>query len=235
LSVIMAGMATALKAIARVAKPLLRGPGFTFGAIAAGAGWALGGAGVAIPAFAVAAATARACIRHRTMTPWEQSFAREVFGCSLPGGERIVLTDLAGLGGGCFVCPALNGQILVNLGPRCFKEPMAYCCPAYEHPGKLFVHELAHAWQLVHGHYYPRLWQRVVAGPRAGDDFYRPPARLAPPWPVLNLEQQATVVDEWYAPGHLGPPDWAGTTGMSHEHPYWPYIRDVVRSTAVRA
>jgi hypothetical protein len=229
----MAGMATALEIVAKAARPLFRGPGFTFGAIAAGAGGLLGGAGVAIPAFAAVAAMTHACIRHRAMTRQEQAFAQEVFAGSLPGGERIVLTDLAGLGGCCFVCPALGGQILLNLGPHCFEEPMSYRCAGYDSPGKLFVHELAHAWQLAHGHYFPRLWHRVVAGPRAGDDFYRPPARLGPPWPALNLEQQATVVDEWFRPGRLGPQEWKGTAGMSLEHPYWPYIRDVVRA-AVR-
>jgi hypothetical protein len=229
----MSRMDAASKLIARAARPLLKGPGLTFGAFAAGIGWLLGGPGVALPAFVVAAATAHTRIRHRAMTAPEQAFAQEVFGCSLPGGERIVLTDLAGLDGCCFVCPALNRQILVHLGPGCFEAPMSYRCPGYDRPGKLFVHELAHAWQLVHGHYYPRLWRRLLAGPRAGDEFYRPPAQLVPPWPALNLEQQATVVDEWFAPGRLGPPDWVGAARMSPEHPYWPYIRDVVRSAAV--
>lgn len=225
----MLGMATALEAVARAVKPLTRGPGFTAGAVVAAAVGLLGGIGFAIPAFAAAAVLAHVRIRHRAMTPQERAFARSVFGGSLPNGERIVLTDLAGLGGCCFVVPALNGQILVNLGPGCYADPTGWRCPGYDHPGKLFVHELAHAWQLAHGQYYRRLWHRIAAGPRAGNNFYRPPARLEQPWPALNLEQQATVVDEWFAPGPLGPRGWVGTAGMSRQHPYWPYVRDVVR------
>lgn len=228
-------MRTAIDLVVKLTRRLRKGPALTFGAAAGGAGWLVGGVGIALPAFAAATAAARACIRHRSMTRLEWALARQVFGASLPDDDRIVVTDLAGLGGCCFVCPALNGQILVNLGPGGFEDPLHWRCPGYDHPGKLFVHELAHAWQLVHGHYYPRLWRRVVAGPQAGDNFYRPPPRLAAPWPALNLEQQATLVDEWFAPGRLGPPDWDGGPGMSHAHPYWPYVRDVVRPAAVRA
>lgn len=45
---------------------------------------------------------------------------------------------------------------------------MGCCCPEYNHADKLFVHALAYAWQLVHGHCFPRLVKRIAAGSQAG-------------------------------------------------------------------
>ncbi len=170
----------------------------------AAAAWALSPAW-ALPGLACGALACRVLVRQRRMTREEAALAVAVFGPAFPAPRRIVITDLAGFGGTCFVCPGLRGQILVNLGRRAFECPMRCCTPTYHAPGKLLVHELAHAWQIAHGQYFPKLARRIAAGPAAGDAFYRPPQALSWPWPDLNLEQQATVVDEWFAPGRLGP------------------------------
>lgn len=183
----------------------------------------------ALPAYTLGALGSGVWIRHRGLEPQETALAQAVFGKAFPFGRRIVVTDLCGLGGTCFVCPGLGRQILVNLGRRAFTQPTRCCSSTYHAPGKLLVHELAHAWQIAHGHYYPRLWRRLLAGPNAGDAFYRPPPSLSPPWVALNLEQQATVVDEWFAPGRLGPDGWEGSPGMSPHHPYWDYVSTVIR------
>lgn len=183
----------------------------------------------ALPGYALGALACRPLVRQRALAPEEVALARAVFGPAFPFGRRIVVTDVCGLGGSCFVCPGLGRQILVNVGRRAFEQPLRCCSSTYHAPGKLLVHELAHAWQIAHGHYYPRLWRRLLAGPSAGDAFYRPPQSLSPPWAALNLEQQATVVDEWFAPGRLGPDGWAGAPGMSAAHPYWDYVRAVIR------
>lgn len=227
-------MMRSLHRLRRALAPWLAGPGATVGVLAGGCALLLAGPGVAAPVAVAGLAAARRLIRHRPMTAREREFAAQVFGPALPGSRPVVITDLAGLGGSCFVVPAIDGQILVNLGRGAYEDPVAFRCPGYPGAGKLFIHELAHAWQLAHGEYFPRLGRRLLAGPGAGHDFYRPPAQLAPPWPPLNLEQQATVVDEWFCPGPLGPPGWAGTPGMSESHPYWPYVRDVVRAAPRR-
>lgn len=183
----------------------------------------------ALPTFALGALCCSALVRQRGLTVEEEALARAVFGPAFPFGRRVILTDVCGLGGRCFVCPGFNRQVLVNLGRRAFDQPLHCCSSTYHAPGKLLVHELAHAWQIAHGHYHPRLWRRVLAGPGAGDAFYRPPPSLSHPWAALNLEQQATVVDEWFAPGRLGPDGWAGSPGMSAAHPYWDYVRTVIR------
>lgn len=183
----------------------------------------------ALPAYALGALGCRAVIRQRGLTVQEEALARTVFGPRFPFGRHIVVTDVCGLGGSCFVCPGLGRQILVNMGRRAFEQPMSCCSLTYQAPGKFLVHELAHAWQIAHGHYFPRLWRRLLAGASAGDAYYRPPPSLTLPWGPLNLEQQATVVDEWFAPGRLGPEGWAGSAGMSTAHPYWSYVRMVVR------
>ncbi|WP_157269972.1 hypothetical protein [Azohydromonas aeria] len=199
------------------------------GAVAAAVGWVLGDLPAGALAGIAGAVASRAMVRQRPLRPDEAALARQVFAAALPDTRRIVVTDLSGLGGTLFVIPGAAGRILLNLGPRGFDDALALCTPCYDRPGKLLVHELAHAWQIAHGHYWPRLARRVLAGPMAGDAFYRPPQRLAPPWAALNLEQQAAVVDEWFAPGRLGPEGWAGTPGMSRQHPYWPYVRDVIQ------
>jgi hypothetical protein len=66
-----------------------------------------------IPVF-TAAVAASACVHHRPITTQEQVFAQAALGQCLRIGEHIVLTDLTGLGGGCFVCSLLNGQILMH-------------------------------------------------------------------------------------------------------------------------
>jgi hypothetical protein len=196
-------------------------------AASAAAAWALSPAW-ALPGFACGALVCRVLVRQRRMTMEETALAVAVFGPAFPALRRIVMTDLAGVGGTCFVCPGLRGQILVNLGRRAFEHPIRCCTPTYQAPGKLLVHELAHAWQIAHGHYFPKLAKRIAAGPAAGDAFYRPPQALSWPWPDLNLEQQATLVDEWFAPGRLGPDGWAGSAGMSSVHPYADYVRTVI-------
>ncbi|NML18791.1 hypothetical protein [Azohydromonas caseinilytica] len=230
----VAGLRLGAAALGQSLARLWDGPGRITGALAGGALLALAGPAWALAGVLGGACAGRIALRHRRMTARESALAASVFGNSLPAPHRIVLTDLCGLGGTCFVCPGLGGQILVNLGRRGFDDPIGCCTPTYAAPGKLFIHELTHAWQLAHGHYFPRLLPRLLAGPRAGDAVYRPPAVLVPPWPRLTLEQQATIVDEWFHPGRLGPAAWLGLPGMSEAHPYWLYVRDVIQAASLR-
>jgi hypothetical protein len=210
--------------IGNAAASLFEGAAPLAGILVSGGALFIAGAGFLAPAYLSGAGAAAALIRHRPMEPEERSFAERVFGNTLPPNERIVLTNLSGLKGAKFVCPTVHGQILVNLGPTCYDHPTTYQDDKYPAPGKVFIHELAHVWQITHDTYLPRVCERI------GGEFtgasYIPPANLRYPWPALSLEQEATVVDEWFAPSTRGPRG----TAQSEQHPYFPYIRDVIRA-----
>lgn len=211
--------------LADAAASLFEGAAPLAGILAMGPALFIAGPTYVVPAFLGGAGTAAALIRHRRMEQIELDLALRVYGDTLPL-DRIVLTNLSGLGGAAFTMPTIGGDILVNLGTEAYDNPATHVEPPYPVPGKLFVHELCHVWQIAHDKYQPRLCHRLTAGVVEGSAYYFPPADMRQPWPALNLEQEATVVDEWFAPGGRGPA-WG-----QHEdpgHPWWPYVRDVVR------
>src|SRR4051812_44492385 len=167
------------------------------GIVTAGASLFVLGPGTLIPAFIAGSATGNALIRHRQMTPEERAFAEGIFGNSLPPNDRIVLTNLSGLEGAKFTCPNLNGEILINLG-NAYDNPLRYSDNKYPTPGKVFIHELAHAWQIHHASFVPGLVCTGIINQLA-DAEYRP-GPGGKNWSEYNLEQQGTIVDEWYAP-----------------------------------
>ncbi len=64
----------------------------------------------------------------------------------------------------------------------------------------MFIHELVHTWQIAHVAIHPELFwdaaQNAVCE-LTGTNPYVVPSPL-PAWSSLNLEQQASVVDQWY-------------------------------------
>jgi hypothetical protein len=186
-------------------------------AVAAGALFVIG-PGAVIPAFIAGSAAANALIRQRHMTNDERAFAERVFGASLPPNDVIFLTNLTGIGGRKFVCPNVSGQMLVNLG-EAFDNPVGYQDDKYPAPGKVFIHELTHVWQLHHATFVPGLVCEGIANQLA-DATYRP-GEGGRPWAEYNLEQQGTIVDEWFAPTSRGP---SGFPAMAPEHPFFRYV-----------
>jgi hypothetical protein len=186
-------------------------------AVAAGALFVIG-PGAVIPAFIAGSAASRALIRQRHMTDAERAFAESVFGRSLPPNDRIFLTNLTGLEGRKFVCPNMSGQMLVNLGGA-YDDPVSYRDAIYPAPGKVFIHELTHVWQLHHATFVPGLVCEGIGNQLAGATYQ--PGEAGRPWAEYNLEQQATIVDEWFAPGTRGP---SGFPAMAAEHPFFRYV-----------
>lgn len=57
----------------------------------------------------------------------------------------------------------------------------------------MFIHELTHAWQLAHRGPSPYQW--IIEGVTSSN--YNPkPANQ--PWGDNNIEQQATIVNDWF-------------------------------------
>jgi hypothetical protein len=124
-----------------------------------------------------------------------------VFRDSLPY-RRMILSDLAGPGGAPFVA-ALPGVItvyLVNLGREGFSDP---CSPGFR---STFIHELTHVWQ---GHHsllpfsfmIDSLLHQAIALARFHDRHACYVYRTGRRWREYNVEQQASLVEDWYAHG----------------------------------
>ncbi|MEP7309466.1 MAG: hypothetical protein ABJA98_28510 [Acidobacteriota bacterium] len=195
------------------------------------------GPGAIIPAI-VAGVTAGVAVelalKHRRLTdrPHEVEFANRVFRGSLPV-NRIVLTNMLGMGRRPFTIPSVGDTILVNLGAG-FDQPTQYPGlgdpenPATQAPGQLFIHELVHAWQIDTASFMPGLIcgallnQATTIGGNMSVYRYGPPDR---DFGRFNLEQQASIIDDWFGRYRPG----ATPSGEGEADPYFRYVRDNIR------
>lgn len=193
----------------------------------------------AIVAGAAAGVAVELALKHRKLTerPEEVEFANRVFQGTLPV-DRIVLTNMLGIGGRPFTIPSVGDTILVNLGEG-FDDPIHYTGkgdpdkPRKQAAGQLFIHELVHAWQIDAAFFLPGLMCEAILNQSTtlgGDmDVYRygPPGRE---FGRFNLEQQASIVDDWFgASGRMQ----SGNRPASEESPYFRYIRDNIRNRII--
>jgi hypothetical protein len=187
----------------------------------------------AIVAGAIAGVAVELAFKHRPMKPDEIAFANEVFIGTLPV-EKILLTNMLGIGRRPFTMPTIGDKILVNLGDG-FEDPIHYTgfgdgVPANpQKAGQLFIHELTHAWQIGATSFLPGLMCSAIAnqsttlGGNMSIYHYGPPDKA---FSEFNLEQQASIVDDWFA----------GTTPEDNPKPkleastYFRYIRDNIRA-----
>ena len=205
------------------------GLGGTFGIIAGVVVFASGGTIVmAVVAGLAAGAVTNALIKQRELSEQEAGFAARVFGGSLPSANRIMLTNLSGLGGRAFTMPGADDKIYINLGDA-FNNPLKYTNNHYPTPGQVLIHELSHAWQIEHKSFLPgTVCEGIVnqANNQVGQSVYvyGPPG---PAWNSFNLEAQAAIVDQWFAgiPTVVVP----NRTQMNENDPYFIYIRDNIR------
>ncbi len=168
-----------------------------------------------------------ALVQLRKLTEPERDFARQVFGDSLDF-DKIRLTNLTGLGGTAFTAPTVGGISLVNLG-NAIDDPIGATFPkSYPRPGQIFIHELAHAWQIQHASledgFVPGLMcQGIINQSVVSDPYGYGPA--GPPWSSFNLEAQAAIVDQWF--GGNGRQKRLGIEEqgpMNKSSPYFNYI-----------
>ena len=213
------------------------------GVLVAGGVLLVFGPGAIIPAFVAGAAAGVAVeqlVRQRRLTDEEFAFVDRVYRGTLPR-DRIVLTNLSGTQGRPFTIPAPGNAILVNLGDG-FEDPIRYTGDGNgptggQAAGQLLVHELAHAWQIAHSTFLPGTMCNGITnqlGTLGGDMsvyHYGPPG---PRWDSFNLEQQCSIVDEWFA--GRGEQSQFGAMREDPEkpgdptNPYFRYIRDNIRA-----
>ncbi len=204
------------------------GLGGTFGVLAGVVVFAIGGGVVvAVVAGVAAGLVTNALIKQRGLSSEEVQFAGQVFAGSLPV-DRIVLTNMAGLGGRAFTMPGVDGKIYLNLGDG-YNNPLVYTNKAYPRGGQVLIHELTHAWQIAHGSFIPGL---VCAGIVNQANFifgqsvyvYGPPG---PPFGDFNLEAQGAIVDQWF--GGNATAVVPNRNPMDPNDPYFGYIANNVR------
>jgi hypothetical protein len=204
------------------------GPGGTFGVIAgvlvfavgAAAGLPLGTALIlGVEVGAAADVVANAEIQRRPMNAAEIALAQKVFGSTLPY-DNVQFTDFCGLGGRPFTAPGVDGKTYCNLG-KAFYNTLGTGSGNYPHNGEVMIHELTHAWQIAHNSFIPGFVCSGIVNQTnyvMGDDVYAyGPA--GPPWSSFNLEQQAQIVNQWFA----GDFNQQGTP-MDPNGPYAHYI-----------
>ena len=214
--------------------------------LASGAAFVFG-PGVLIPAFIVGAAVTAATVKQRPLTGPERTFADQVFRGKCPY-DRVMLTNLVGFGGRPFASPGPGETILVNIGEG-FHDPVNYTGKGGTEPnqraaGQLLIHELTHAWQIANESFTPAYYCRALStsiGTTGGDMSAYAYGPAGPPWGSFGTEQQAAIVDGWFA-GSMAPelvgraqpqrafPPMHDRDQDPNVNPYYRYIRDNIRA-----
>lgn len=198
------------------------------------------GPGAIIPAIVAGAAAGTAvelAIKHRPMEAPERAFAERVFGPTLPV-DRIVLTNLLGIGKRPFTIPSIGRAILVNLGAG-FNDPIGYAGfgdpdnPEQQAPGQLFIHELVHAWQIDTETFLPGLMCEAIGAQLTtlggNMDVYRYGA-AGQAFSEYNPEQRASIVDDWFAGSGKQARLDEQRAVEDDSNPYFRYVRDNIRN-----
>jgi hypothetical protein len=150
--------------------------------------------------------------------------------------DRIVLTNLLGLGKPAFTIPSIGEAILVNLGAG-FDDPIGYRGfgdpdnSNQQTPGQLFIHELVHAWQIDTETFLPGLMCEAIGAQLTtlggNMDVYRY-GTAGQAFSEFNPEQRASIVDDWFAGS--GKQAEFGRAVEDDRNPYFRYIRDNIRN-----
>jgi hypothetical protein len=236
-AIVVAGKAAELLDVEQLVLPGMVGVIF-----AAGAAFVFGPVAM-FPAFVVGAVTSAALIKQRALNSDERTFADRVFLGRIDF-NPVLLTNLTGFGGRPFTAPGPGGTILVNMGEG-FDNPMTYTGAGDERvgiraPGQLLIHELTHAWQIQNESFTPEYYCRALGtaiGTTGGDMSAYNYGPAGATWSSYGTEQQASIVDEWFA-GNLFP---MGVRPVQNQirfepmsddppNPYFRYIRDNIRT-----
>ncbi len=147
----------------------------------------------------------------------EISLAKTVFVDTLPY-DRIRVTDVLGFQNRPYtLCyPNVDDSALstykINAGPVGFAG-----MERSDEQCETLIHELTHVWQAVYSiwpasYIFSSAFAQVTKGPAA----YKYEA--GHPWEQYNAEQQAHIVEDWFAEGRL------------QDFRLYPYIRDKIRN-----
>jgi hypothetical protein len=162
------------------------------------------------------------------------------FNGTLPSKNSIILSNLMSIKRRQYTIPTGTGHILVNLG-YAFSNPMRFTNEAYTFPGRLFIHELTHAWQIEHNALLKAFaegvsnqWEYTVMGNK---DIYKPNEQAD--WNGNNFEQQAAIADICYYNIFQSAPKrctWAEAMIAQHvrNNTPFPFTANSVKETALQ-
>lgn len=163
----------------------------------------------------------------RLITKEEEALAREVFqeqlpygrihiaNFYLPGNEGVPVTVASGTE---LIPIKSQTKFTIYFGPKVFREGAQV-----SNIRNTFIHELTHVWQ---GHHSTFSWQYMVnsllAQGRAiiehGNRNRAYDFKAGQPWDSYNVEQQANIVESWFA------------NGMNINDPLYVYISENIRA-----
>ncbi|HEX5706761.1 MAG TPA: hypothetical protein VFX96_05680 [Pyrinomonadaceae bacterium] len=162
----------------------------------------------------------------RLLTDSETALARQVFHEKLPYKKVHIASYFLPGNDGVPVTMASVGSLIASRARRSYT---IYFGPGVYRDGadtfatrNTFIHELTHVWQ---GHYRRYAWEYMIdsmisqghsiitTGDRDGAYEYRP----GDPWDTYNVEQQAHMVQDWFA------------NGMSEADELFTYIENHIR------
>jgi len=176
----------------------------------------------------------------------ERDILQSVYGSSLPRMNNILIISLLGASGRPFALPASfvagvanlilpgSGLLLASLvllaakrgdcyflfmGRGGYNDAVGGFSQFDVEPGQILVHEACHAWQGFQGAFtWEYIFDAIFNQCFKGKAAYDIPANPRDTWMAFGAEQQAAIVDTWFANG-------MNTTG----DPYYPYIKTNVR------
>jgi hypothetical protein len=154
----------------------------------------------------------------RNISATEIYWAAQVFDDSLPSWGNILITDALGPIPGMdrpFTVEELPGRLYtVNVGPEYYPDLNRSNNFGFSPCRDLLIHELTHVWQYYHG-----CWvvPRSVWANKFGKG-YEYTLEDSDAWDDFNVEQQASIVENWFNNGT-----------MSHTDERYPFIEKIIR------
>ncbi len=239
------GAVIAVTSDALAALKVSLGPGTTIGVVAGVLVFAVGAiAGIPLgsallvgtAAGAALGAVSAALIESRPMVATEIQMAQGVFQGELDC-SKVRFTNFNLNSGRAFTAPGIDGYVYCNFADDYQADMSQTNNGSYPVNGEVMIHELTHAWQIQHNSFVPGFvcsGMVIQVAYRFGDNVYRygPPGS---PWAAFNLEQQASIVNEWFAgqgdgPAPGFPAPQASFPGMDVNNPYFQYISQNIRT-----
>lgn len=172
--------------------------------------------------------------RIRALSSVEYGIVSPVFGATLPARLRVFVTNGAGINGRAFTIPTSLLSMVLGVGTLTFLPivtvgylasalNVAYLINAGDAYDRLatteqalLVHEMTHVWQGKNSVFALSYVVNSVFNQCVRGDAYRyVPGQ---PWSSYNVEQQASIVEDWFSGGQLSTSD------------LYPYIIESVRT-----
>jgi hypothetical protein len=147
----------------------------------------------------------------RKLSDPERALASVVFGTTLPSWDRILLDDGLGIGDRPYTLDGPGFLVMIHIGPVAYPDCTSTAVWQFQRIDATFIHEMTHVWQYDKG-YMVKLSSLWAQGPGSGYSY-----STGQSWDDYNVEQQASLVEHWYA------------AGMSTRDDEFQYVDKVVR------